>query len=185
MEHLHWVGAEFYSIPEFVSEARKWGVNRRVKPQTLKGMNFGDRIYLVSREKGLKSPVIFGYFYLETVRGVRLDEETRERMEEETGKRIEVSQSDLSLLVKRGCGYAVTGGLYCTTDASIQELVDYGETEDPEVQGGLVLFPRPYPALRNLKPFRGFRPFDGEAFRGDLARSRRSGRPILRELYYV
>ncbi len=185
MEHLHWLGCEYYTIPEFVSEARKWGVSRRIKPQTLKQMEWGERIYLASREKGLKAPVIFGYFHLERVRGIRLDEETRALLEEETGKRIEVSHSDLSLLVKRGCGYAVTGGLYCMTEASIHELTEYAETEDPEVQGGLVLFPRPYPALKNLKPFRGFRPFDGEGFRRDLADSGKAGRPILRDLYYV
>ena len=185
MEHLHWIGAEYYSIPEFVSEARKWGVSRRIKPQTLKAMEWGERIYLVSREKGLKAPVIFGYFRLERVRGIRLDEETRALLEEETGKRIEVVSSDLSLLVKRGCGYCQTGGLYLTTSASVKELTHYGNPKDPELQGRLVIFPKAYPALKNLKAFRGFRPFDGEAFRRDLADSGRPGRPILEDLYYA
>ena len=181
---IHWVGAKYYSIPGFIQEARAWGVSRRVKPSTLKGMAWGDRVYLVSTEKGIKAPVVFGYFHLEKIRGIRLDEETRDRLEEETGKRIEVVSNDLSLLVKRGCGFCVDGGLYCTTEASVRELTDYGEAEDPELRGSLVTFPKPYPALRNMRPFRGFRPFDGEAFRGDLQDRRGSRRVILEDLYY-
>jgi hypothetical protein len=179
------VGSRYYSIPSFIREARAWGVSRRIKPQTLKRMSWGDRIYLASREKGIKAPVIFGYFHLERVRGIRLDEESRARMEEETGKRVEVSSRDLSLLVKRGCGYCVDGGLYCTTDASVKEVMDYGEAEDPELRGSLVILPKPYPALRNLRPFRGYRPFDGEAFRGDLQNRGGPRRVILDSLYYT
>ena len=185
MEWIGWVGSKYYSIPGFILEARAWGVSRRIKPGTLKQMSWGDRIYLVSMEKGIKAPVIFGYFYLERVRGIRLDEETRTRMEEETGKRIEVSSRDLVLLVKRGCGYCVDGGLYCTTEAGIEQLVDYAKTEDPEIRGKLVIFPKPYPALKNLRPFRGFRPFDGEAFRGDLQNRGGPRRVILDSLYYT
>ena len=67
--HLHWIGTEHYSIPEFIQEARKWGVSRRIKPGTLRAMAWGDRIYLASREKGLRAPVIFGYFSLEGIGG--------------------------------------------------------------------------------------------------------------------
>ena len=95
-----------------------------IKPGTLRAMAWGDRIYLASREKGLRSPVIFGYFSLEGIKGIRLDEEARARLEEETGKGIEVASHDLSLLVERGCGYCVEGGLYCVTGASVRELLD-------------------------------------------------------------
>ena len=181
---IHWVGSKYYSIPSFVRESRAWGVSRRIKPQTLKRMSWGDRVYLVTREKGIKAPVVFGYFHLEKIQGIRLDEETRDRLERETGKRIRVVSNDFSLLVKRGCGYCVDGGLYCTTEASVREVMEYGEIEDPELRGSLVIFPRPYPGLRNLRPFRGFRPFDGEGFRRDLEDKRGSRRVILDSLYY-
>lgn len=165
---IHWVESRYYSIPSFIRESRAWGVSRGIKPQVLKRMAWGDRIYLVAREKELRAPVIFGYFHLERIQGVRLDKETRARMEAETGKRIRVVSSETSLLVERGCGYCVNGGLYLTTEASVRELANYGEAEGPEIRGKLVIFPKPYPALRNLRPFHGFRPFDGEGFRRNL-----------------
>ncbi len=185
MEWISWVGVKFYSIPSFIREARAWGVSRRLKPSTLKQMNFGDRIYLTSRERGLRSPVVFGYFHLETIKGIRLDGEARARMERETGKTIEVVFNDLSIVVRRMCGYLREGGLYACTEARVEELMDYGETEDPEVRGALVILKRPWPALWSLKPFRGFRPFDGNALRKDLAKHKGSRRPILKDLYYV
>ena len=185
MTWLSWVGVKFYSIKSFIQEARDLGVSRRVKPDTLKRMSWGDRIYLATLERGIKAPVVFGHFHLEKIRGIRLDEETKERLERETGKRIEVVSSDLSLLVKRGCGYCVDGGLYCTTEASVRELTDYGEVEDPEIRGSLGILPKPYPVLRNLRHFRGYRPFDAEAFHKDLRAWRTSRRPILEDLYYA
>ena len=155
-----------------------------MKPSTLRQMAWGERVYLSGREKGLKTAVIFAYFYLERVQGIRLDEGARERMERETGKGIEVVSGGPALLVKRGCGYCIDGGLYCITEAGIDKLVDYGESEAPEIRGKLALFPRPYPAIRGLVPFRGFRPFDGDTFRGDLASRQGDRRPILDSLYY-
>lgn len=185
MAWLHWTGAQYYTIPEFIREAREWGVSRRIKASILKSMSWGERIYLVGKERGLKRPVVFGFFYLERVKGIRLDEETRAKLEKETGKSIEVVSEDLSLLVKRGCGYCVEGGLYCATEASVEELVDYGDTEDPEIRGKLYILPKPYPALRNLSPFRGYRAFDEDSFRQDLSLQDGKGRPVLESLYYV
>lgn len=183
MDWLHWVGAS-YTIPSFIREAKDWGVSRRIKPATIKQMAWGDRIYLASREKGLKAPVVFGLFYLDTIKGIRLNEDARARMEAETGKHIEVVSHDPALLVRRGCGFCQEGGLYLSTDSEVKDLLDYGEPEDPEVRGKLYVFPRPWVALKNLRPFRGYRPFDGEAFRRDISLGKSSGRRMLEDLYY-
>jgi len=71
--------------------------------------------------------------------------------------------------VKRGCGVRVEGGLYIVTEAEIAELVDYVDLSDANIEGELMLFPKPYPTLVTLKPFRGFRGFDKKWFFKDLA----------------
>ena len=192
MDWLHWVGGCYYTIPQFIREARRFGVSRRINPRMLKQMGWGDRIYLAAREKGLKSPVIFGYFHLEKVYGIRLDDEAKRRLESETGKAIEVVDSGPGLSFARGCGMCVEGGLYCITTATVEELTEYGEPETPEVRGKLFIFPKPYPAFKSLSPFRGYRKFDGEAFLKDLAdidsfighRGDCRKRLFLKSLYY-
>jgi len=72
---LHWIGNQYYSIRKFIEEARLIGVSRRVPQPVLKKMKWGDMIFLASKEENLKSPVIFGYFRLERIQGVRVDME--------------------------------------------------------------------------------------------------------------
>lgn len=73
-----------------------------------------------------------------------------------------------SIPVKRGCGVRVEGGIYIVTTAEIEELADYMDISDANIEGKLVIFPKPYPTLVNLKPFRGFRGFDKKRFFYDL-----------------
>jgi len=70
---LHWMGNIYYSIESFIEEARSIGVSRRVPKKTLKKMKWGDTIFLASKEKGLKAPVIFGYFSLHMIQGIKVD----------------------------------------------------------------------------------------------------------------
>lgn len=72
---LHWIGNKYYSIKSFIDEAKLIGVSRRVPKAILKKMRWGDTIFLTSRQKGLKNPVIFGYFRLERIEGVRMRRE--------------------------------------------------------------------------------------------------------------
>ncbi len=72
---LHWIGNQYYSIREFIKEAELIGVSRRVPEKMLRKMKWGDTIFLASKEKRLKSPVIFGYFRLERIQGVKVDME--------------------------------------------------------------------------------------------------------------
>ncbi len=74
----------------------------------------------------------------------------------------------MAIPVKRGCGVRIEGGLYIVTDASIEELTDYIDMSDANIEGKLYIFPKPYPALVNLKPFRGYRGFDKKRFFRDL-----------------
>jgi len=82
---LHWIGNQYYTIQSFIDEARVIGVSRRVPEKILKKMKWGDTIFLASKEKHLKSPVIFGYFNLEGIQGVKvklkdMPEQLRDKM---------------------------------------------------------------------------------------------------------
>jgi len=94
-----------------------------------------------------------------------------------------------SIPVQRGCGVRIEGGIYLVTTAEIEELVDYIDvTEDTGIGGKLVLFPKPYPTLATLKPFRGYRGFDKHGFFRDIEIHKRSngkGRIRLRNCYYA
>ncbi|MQY69682.1 MAG: hypothetical protein GH145_02310 [Firmicutes bacterium] len=70
--------------------------------------------------------------------------------------------------VRRGCGVRVEGGIYIVTDAEIEELADYVDMTNANIEGKLYIFPKPWPALVNLKPFRGFRGFDKTRFFKDI-----------------
>ena len=67
------MGNEHYTIEEFIKEAELIGVSRRVPEKILKKMKWGDTIFLVSKERRLKTPVVFGYFKLERIQGVKVD----------------------------------------------------------------------------------------------------------------
>lgn len=69
---LHWMGNQYYSIESFIEEARLIGVSRRVPAKALKKMKWGDIIFLTSKEKGIKNPVIFGYFILDKLQGIKV-----------------------------------------------------------------------------------------------------------------
>lgn len=73
---VHWMGNCYYSIESFIKEAKDIGISRRVPKLTLKKMKWGDTIFLTSKEKGLKAPVIFGYFTLHTIQGIKVDIDT-------------------------------------------------------------------------------------------------------------
>lgn len=72
---LHWIGNAYYSIESFIDEARIMGLSRRVPERILRKMKWGDTIFLASKEKKVKSPVVFGYFTLHKIQGVKVDME--------------------------------------------------------------------------------------------------------------
>jgi len=191
MDWLHWVGNQYYSIPRFIREAKRLGVSRRVPRAVLKRMNWGDRIFLISRERGHKAPVVFGYFYLNRIEGIQVKwDEIPEHLRD---KYTEVGIAE-SRLERRGCGFRKVGGVYITTSASIEELSEYMEvSENTQITGKLYLLPKPWPCLKPegqpFKPFRGYRPFDGEIFQRDLEiwqmTEPEGTRPVLRSFYYV
>lgn len=172
---IHWIGNAHYTPYQFIKEARKMGVSRRIPPHILKQMSWGDRIYCATREPGKKNPVVFGYFILESLVGIQVQD-----MPEDLKGKVRNIEDPGLLAVERGCGYLVVGGYYCTTN-TVEELAKY--TSEPNVRShGLKIFPKPWPVLQGMKPFRGFRPFDDDTFLFDLEDN---PKPRLKKFYYV
>lgn len=157
--YIHWVGNQFYSIPSFIYEAKKLGVSRRVSTQTLKKMEWGDKVYLISREKDIKHPVIFGWFKIDKLHGIDTS-----KLPDDLKPKVVINTGSGHRNVRRGCGFVVETGVYAVTEASVEELSDYS-TENTMIKGGLKVFPEPYPMMVSITaPFRGFRLFNEQEF---------------------
>ena len=174
---LHWIGATHYTINSFINEANKMGVSRRVPQRDLRMMEWGDKIYCVTKQKSKVNPVIFAYFTIETIYGIQ----TNDLPDDLINKVYIVGDPADVQTEKRGCGHLVSGGLYATTTTSVEELASY--SNEPQVRGGLKVLPEPWPIIWGMPPFRGFRKFDEEKFLADIAAS--EGRPHLRSMYYA
>jgi len=173
---LHWMGNTHYSVANFIKEARKIGVSRRVPLKILRNMEWGDRIYLVSRVPGLTSPVVFGYFEVDRLVGIQIDE-----MPEELRKKVENVEdpdSDFMFVEKRGCGFVVIGAFYATS-LGVEELAEYAD-KDTMVKGGLKIYPKPWVTLFKMPPFRGYREFNADEFHKDI----NEGQKKLKRYYY-
>lgn len=161
MDWLHWIGNSYYSIASFIKEAERLGVSRRVPSNVIKKMDFGDRIYCISREPNLKSPVVFGYYDITKFQGLHIDwGKVPDHLQPRT---IEASPFSIQ---ERGCGTIREGGLYAIGIPSVKKLESYVSSVDgdPLAQGALVVYPKPWPMMPTIKPFRGFRPFKGDDF---------------------
>ena len=183
---LHWIGNEYYSIESFISEAEEYGVSRRVPKHILKKMEWGDKVFLATRETGKKKPVIFGYFYIDRLQGINIDD-----LPEDIA--VKVVNAGPVALVKRGCGYLVAGGIYAYTDANVERLADYAG-EETFVRGGFKIFPEPYPELSNLSfPSEDLGNSMNKSSWNDLHRAKlvanlsatKGHRPKLDDFYYV
>lgn len=183
--HLHWMGNEYYTIPQFIDEARQHGVSRRISGKQLAKMDYGDIVFIASRGDGVQKPVVFGYFCVLTIQGMDIDWNL-------IPDHLTQHVREVNEVVQRGCGTIVRRAAYLATTRDVRRNDTFREAlkgKNAALNGDLVVFPRPYPMLKNLKPFRGFRPFDGERFLSDLQTTvdngSYKGRPKLSSLYYA
>lgn len=174
---LHWIGAVYYSPRSFMQEAEKMGVSRRVPKRDLKMMNWGDKIYCVTREKGEPDAVVFAYFFIEQIYGLL----TTDLKPEILAKIYYIDDPQDIQTEERGCGDLQPGALYATTTAKVEDLSDY--SSEPQVRGGLKVLPQPWPVILGMPAFRGFRKFDEKRFLADIEES--PTRPRLRNMYYA
>ncbi len=174
---LHWIGAVYYTPHSFIKEAEKMGVSRRVPKRDLKMMNWGDKVYCVTKEKREINPVVFAYFFVEQIYGLL----TKDLTPEILGKIYYIDDPQDLQKEERGCGNLEPGGLYAMTSATVEKLAEYHS--QPQIRGGLKVLPKPWPVIVGMPAFRGFRKFDEKGFLADIEES--PGRPRLRKMYYA
>jgi len=115
---LHYVGG-FYTPQKFLTEAKKFGVSRRVAPNVARFMSYGDVIKLLDWNNG--QPLLFAEF---VISGISMDAEISEQLAPELIKEDKarlVSQGGNTVI--RECGSYVTSATY-QVDIGLGEVVE-------------------------------------------------------------
>lgn len=166
MEWLHWIGKQYYTMNSFTKEAEKYGVSRRVSPQQMKQMNWGDTVYCAMLDG--KTGVIFSSFTVDRITG--LNAETNKKItEKHPSKLVDTG----GYAVNRGCGEYTTGPTY-SIDADIEEIAN--EVIEIEAKSDNKSKPMVSGQFTKIEPIRlldipfrqGFRAINGVAIRYEV-----------------
>jgi len=155
---IHWIGLKYYTIDSFILEAEKLGVSRRIPPQILKSMSWGDRIYLIGEIPEMpKRGILFGYFIVDKIKYVTKDKKLSKKMKKLLEDKSEIVYCGKKAGVERGCGYEEYGGFYLVTEASVKEIANVLVRGKSTVNVVSQLYLLKKAKLTNIKPFRGFK----------------------------
>jgi len=165
-DFLMWVGYSGYpTIEEFVDEAERLGVSKRIS-RLPKGLVPGKSRILLAHDEGIQGDaVIFGYF---TVEGAEMIVKEREDRPLDLPEYVQaVTLQEAYVEEERGCGYRTeVGALYLICNDMDQFIKGTKEAEEVEIHGGLVILDeyRDYNALVHpeAKRFRSFRKVDAD-----------------------
>lgn len=118
MTWLHFIGKSYYSMKEFISEAKKLGVSRRISRINARAMNFGDRVLLATWNPRTKHAQVFGCFRVERLSG--LSSEALDTLK----RKFKVTKvSDGGRRIARKCGSYIEGATY-TVECSLRDILD-------------------------------------------------------------
>ncbi len=171
---LHWLGVKFYSISSFIDEAKRMGVSRRIPPQILRGMAWGDSIFMIGESPKFPGySIFFGKFYVDRVKfatkSKKVKEDLQELMLRSKVKLIcEAPHTD-----KRGCGTETSGGYYLKSSAKVKEIGEIltkGKGSRVNIAGPFYVFKKPI--LLKLIPFRGYKSIEEEGLEGLISRGK-------------
>ncbi len=164
---LHFVGSKYYTIDSFTEESKKLGVTRRVSPQIAQRMSYGDRV-LLAMKRG-KTPVVFGYFTIDTLTGI-----SGNTMDRLWG--CGLTGEDLGLggkMVTKGCGTYIVGSTFtveCDIPDIMAKLEGLTAADIGKLMVGGTFHTHPQARLRDV-PFRqGYRSFDYDSFLAEALR---------------
>lgn len=164
---IHFIGKQYYSIAKFISEAKKYGISRKIAPNILKKMNFGDIILLAQGNS--KGSIIFGFFIFSSILGLK--HELIEKLELEGTIAL---SSNNPVQVERGCGsYSITGSYGIENSQRFMDFIKEQENKDLKgilIGGSFHKLPLllPYDEVHTNIPFQqGFRFFDFDAFKNE------------------
>jgi hypothetical protein len=171
---LHYVGG-FYTPKKFISEARKFGITRRIAPNVAKTTYYGDHVILLDWRQG--SPVAFAEFVIDKIAADHEIMQAVTMQLKEQGHIVEerapagsggVSQVD------RECGsFTLGGGAVVDDETTIKDIVEKGQKVAVEkgaapkwmIGGWLTRVFVPPLALEPKPPFsRGFLRVPGNPF---------------------
>lgn len=114
---LHFVGG-FYTRADFVEEAQRQSISRRVAPLVAKRMEFGDPVYLGNWRHG--EPVVFAQF---TIENIFLDSDVAAILCQELAQDGQAEYvPGNSVRVVRACGTYVVKGRWVVS-ASMEDIV--------------------------------------------------------------
>lgn len=180
MVWLHFVGRSYYSMKEFITEAKKLGVSRRISRIAARGMNFGDRILLATWDPRKKHAQVFGSFTVERLSG--LSAEALNTLKRRCGA---VKVSDGGNRVVRRCGSYIEGATY-SVSCSLQDIMNaISDVKDV----GKLLVSGTYREhvrfrLRDIPHQLGFRKLDYDKLMAEVQRANRTN-PLVRGQFYV
>ena len=169
---MHFIGRSYYTIPKFIEESRKHGITRRIALLPLMAMNWNDRVLCVQQEPNVEAFSAFIEFPITKVVGL-----TPEAIEAISGLVTikKVADAPEEPEVERGCGSYSEGAMYtleemplCDVAKLLKKLKDEGLEIGKLMIGcspdDITYIPEPYPRIKGLKHFRGFRAMNLEKF---------------------
>jgi len=175
---IHFIGKQYYSIAQFIKEAKQYRISRKIAPNMLKKLSFGDIILLAQGDS--KGSLIFGFFIFTSIFGLK--HELFEKLEQE---KIISLQSNNPIPVNRGCGsYVITASYGITNQQRFFEFIK--EQNDEDLKG--VLIGGTFYELSDLLPEKeihtnipfqqGFRFFDFESFKKEYLKQKENKKRI-------
>jgi hypothetical protein len=169
MNWLTFIGKGNYTQHSFIKEAKQYGITRRVSPQELKRMSWGDIVCCAYKASQKASTVVFMEFPITRISG--LSTEAQAAIAEKVGLTIIDSGGDE---VERGCGTYTEGATY-TVNCSMAEFVKHvDDLKDEDIDRGqlmvgcdsgqFTIYEKPLAYLKNVPFTRGMRPFNYDDF---------------------
>ena len=186
---MNFIGKGYYTIPKFIAESQKHGITRRIALLPLMAMNWDDRVLCVQQEDKIQAHSAFIEFPITKLVGL-----IPEAIEAVSGlvtiKKVIDKPEEPE--VERECGSYEQGAMYaieemplCDVAKMLKKLKDEG-LEIGKIMIGcapedITYIPEPYPRIKGLKHFRGFRAMNLEKFWNEVGEEDRK----IREGEYV
>lgn len=166
------VGQNNYTIPQFRAEAERYGVTRRVPLSILKIMSWGEMALCVQQEPNIIAFSAFLEYPIQMLSGV--SPAAQAALAEHYVIEM-ASPAPEEPEVERECGSYEQGAMYTIRNATLAEVarfleglkkegVDIGKPMIGCMPDHVAFIDEPYPRIRNLEFFRGFRSYNKEKF---------------------
>lgn len=173
---LHWLGVKYYSISSFINEAKRLGVSRRIPPIILRGMTWGDSVFMIGESPKFPGKgVLFGKFYVDRVKYATKSKKVKAELAELLMKSKVQVFCEPVYSDPRGCGMETEGGYYLKTTTKVKEIgevLSKSKSSRVNITGAFFVFSRP--VLLKIDPFRGYKAIEEE----ELDRLVSSGKEI-------